>query len=149
MLIDQASLLPADAVDGMDPDMIAMARALRTSIVRFGGNFTSAYHWRDGVGPRDKRVSMLNIAWGMPEYNQFGTDEFLRFCQLIDAQPQIALNLGTGTPEEAAAWVAIRKCPLGRPLRGAAVGTGQRALGKFSGRLSNPAKGRRTHQSVQ
>jgi alpha-N-arabinofuranosidase len=105
VLVDQASLVPGDALDGMDPDMISMARALRTSVVRFGGNFTSAYHWRDGVGPRDKRVSMLNIAWGIPEYNQFGTDEFLRFCQHIDAQPQIALNLGTGTPEEAAAWV--------------------------------------------
>jgi alpha-L-arabinofuranosidase len=105
VLVDQASLLPSDALDGMDPDMIAMARNLKTSIVRFGGNYTSAYHWRDGVGPRDKRVSMLNIAWGIPEYNQFGTDEFLRFCERIGAQPQIALNLGTGTPEEAAAWV--------------------------------------------
>lgn len=105
VLIDQASLLPADSVDGMDPDMVAMSRDMKTSIVRFGGNFTSAYHWRDGVGPRDKRVSMLNTAWGIPEYNQFGTDEFLRFCQLINAQPQIALNLGSGTPEEAAAWV--------------------------------------------
>jgi alpha-L-arabinofuranosidase len=73
--------------------------------VRFGGNFTSGYHWRDGIGPRDKRVSMVNLAWGIPEYNTFGTDEFLRFCELVHAQPQIALNLGTGTPEEAADWV--------------------------------------------
>jgi alpha-L-arabinofuranosidase len=105
VLIDQASLFPGDNVDGMDPEMIAMSRELKTPIVRFGGNFTSAYHWRDGVGPRDRRVSMLNTAWGIPEYNQFGTDEFLRFCQLIGAEPQIALNLGTGTPQEAAAWV--------------------------------------------
>ena len=105
VLLDQASLFPADSVDGMDPEMVAMARATRTPIMRFGGNFTSAYHWRDGVGPRDKRVSMLNIAWGIPEYNQFGTDEFLRFCELIGAEPQIALNLGTGTPDEAADWV--------------------------------------------
>jgi alpha-N-arabinofuranosidase len=105
VLLDQASLFPADAVDGMDPEMVAMARDLRTPIMRFGGNFTSAYHWRDGVGPREKRVSMLNIAWGIPEYNQFGTDEFLRFCQLVGAEPQIALNLGTGTPEEAGDWV--------------------------------------------
>jgi alpha-L-arabinofuranosidase len=105
VLIDQVSLFPADAIDGMDPDMIAMVRALRSPIVRFGGNFTSAYHWRDGVGPRDQRVSMLNIAWGIPEYNQFGTDELLRFCELVGAEPQIALNLGTGTPQEAAEWV--------------------------------------------
>ena len=74
--------------------------------MRYGGNFTSGYHWRDGVGPLDKRVSMLNQAWGMPEYNHFGTDELLRFSQLIGSQPQIALNLGSGTPEEAADWVS-------------------------------------------
>ena len=87
--IDQAFLFPADAVDGMDPDMIAMSRALRTPVVRYGGNFTSGYHWRDGIGPMDKRVTMLNQAWGMPEYNHFGTDEFLRFCRLVGAEPQI------------------------------------------------------------
>ncbi len=103
--VDQFSLTPADAVDGMDPDVIAMARDMHTPLLRFGGNYTSAYHWRDGTGPMEKRVSMLNIAWGIPEYNQFGTDEFLRFCQLIGAEPQIALNLGSGTPEEAADWV--------------------------------------------
>jgi alpha-N-arabinofuranosidase len=48
---------------------------------------------------------MLNIAWGIPEYNHFGTDELLRFCELVGAEPQIALNLGTGTPAEAADWV--------------------------------------------
>jgi alpha-N-arabinofuranosidase len=105
VLVDQAALFPADAVDGMDPDMIAMSRDMKTPLVRFGGNFTSAYHWPDGIGPPDKRVSMLNVAWGIPEYNQFGTDEFLQYCKLIGAQPQIALNLGTGTPEEAAGWV--------------------------------------------
>ncbi|MGH9582322.1 MAG: alpha-L-arabinofuranosidase C-terminal domain-containing protein, partial [Bryobacteraceae bacterium] len=104
-LVDQASLMPADAIGGLNPDMVSLAKAMHTSVLRFGGNFTSAYHWRDGIGPRDKRVSMRNIAWGIPEYNQFGTDEFLHFCQLIGAQPQIALNLGSGTPAEAAAWV--------------------------------------------
>jgi alpha-N-arabinofuranosidase len=48
---------------------------------------------------------MLNLAWGIPEYNQFGTDEFLEYCRLIGAEPQIALNLGSGTPQEAAGWV--------------------------------------------
>lgn len=103
--VDQASLMPADNIDGMDPDVIAMARDLHSPLIRFGGNFTSAYDWRDGIGPRDKRVGKLNVSWGIPEYNTFGTDEFLEFCKLIHAQPQIALNLGTGTPQAAAAWV--------------------------------------------
>jgi alpha-N-arabinofuranosidase len=103
--VDNISLNPADAIDGMDPDVIALARALHSPIVRFGGNFTSAYDWRDGIGPIDKRVSKLNLSWGIPEYNTFGTDEFLRFCEFLHARPQIALNLGTSTPEQAADWV--------------------------------------------
>ncbi len=105
VLLDQVSLMPADSLDGLDPEMVAAARAMHTPLVRFGGNFTSGYHWRDGIGPRDKRVSMPNVAWGIPEYNTFGTDEFLHFCQLIHAEPQVALNLGSGTPKEAADWV--------------------------------------------
>ena len=103
--LDQFSLMPADARDGLDPDVVALAREMKTPLVRFGGNFTSSYHWTDGVGPRDQRRNAMNNSWGIPEYNSFGTDEFLEFCRQIGAQPQIALNLGSGTPEEAAAWV--------------------------------------------
>ena len=103
--LDQISLMPADAKNGLDPDAVALAREMHTPLVRFGGNFTSSYHWTDGVGPRDKRRSTLNNSWGIPEYNTFGTDEFLEFCRQIGAEPQFALNLGSGTPEEAAAWV--------------------------------------------
>ncbi len=104
-LIDQAMLYPADHIEGFDPEMVRLSRALKTPLLRYGGNYTSGYHWRDGTGPMDKRVSMINQAWGIPEYNHFGTDEFLRFCELIDAEPQICLNLGSGTPQEAADWV--------------------------------------------
>lgn len=103
--LDQFSLMPADAKDGLDPDAVALAKQMKTPLVRFGGNFTSSYHWMDGVGPRDKRNNAINNSWGIPEYNSFGTDEFLEFCRQIGAQPQVALNLGSGTPEEAAAWV--------------------------------------------
>ncbi len=103
--LDQLSLMPDDNLDGLDPEMVAMVRELHTPLIRFGGNFTSGYHWRDGIGPRDKRISVMNVAWGIPELNTFGTDEFLHFCDLVNAKPQIALNLGTGSPEEAADWV--------------------------------------------
>ena len=105
VLVDQAFLMPADNIEGMNPEMVDMVRALKSPVLRYGGNFTSGYHWRDGIGPMDKRISMLNQAWGMPEYNHFGTDELLEFCKLIGAQPQIALNLGSGEPPEAADWV--------------------------------------------
>ncbi len=104
-MVDQVSLQPADNIAGMDPDMIHMLEDLHSPLLRFGGNFTSAYDWRDGTGPAEKRVSKLNFSWGIPEYNTFGTDEFLKLCDLIHAQPQIALNLGTGTPADAADWV--------------------------------------------
>jgi alpha-N-arabinofuranosidase len=103
--VDNVSLVPADAVEGMDPDVLTLARDLHSSVVRFGGNFTSHYDWHDGMGPADRRISKLNLSWGIPEYNTFGTDEFLAFCRLIGAQPQIALNLGTGHPQDAADWV--------------------------------------------
>jgi alpha-N-arabinofuranosidase len=107
VMVDNVVLNPDDAVDGMDPEVLALARELHSPAVRFGGNFTSAYNWHDGVGPLDTRISKLNLAWGIPEYNTFGTGEFLRFCELIQAKPQIALNLGTGTPREAAEWVSF------------------------------------------
>lgn len=103
--LDQISLMPADAVQGFDPDVIRMADAMHMTELRLGGNFSSYYHWRDGIGPLDKRIAMENIAWGIPEYNNFGTDEFLEFCKLVHAEPQFDLNLGSGTPQEAADWV--------------------------------------------
>jgi alpha-N-arabinofuranosidase len=103
--LDEVLLYPEDAVDGMEPDIIRMASGLHSPLLRFGGNFTSGYHWRDGVGPVERRPTELNQSWGQPEYNQFGTDEFMRLCQLIGAKPQICLNLGSGTPAEARGWV--------------------------------------------
>ncbi len=108
VLLDEVQLFPDDAVGemgGLDPEMVAMIRDMHTPLIRFGGNFTSGYHWRDGIGPEAKRLSMPNVAWGIPEYNTFGTGEFLHFCTLVNAEPQVALNLGSGTPEEAADWV--------------------------------------------
>jgi alpha-N-arabinofuranosidase len=103
--LDMVRLYPADAVRGMDPDVIRASKSMNTPLVRYGGNFTSGYHWRDGVGPLDKRPTKLNQAWGYPEYNDIGTDEIMAYCELIGAQAQICLNLGSGTPEEARAWV--------------------------------------------
>jgi alpha-N-arabinofuranosidase len=103
--VDQIELFPDDAVDGMDPDVIRLARAWNIPVLRLAGNFSSGYHWRDGVGPRLARPTYRNFAWRGVETNQFGTDEFLDFSHRIGATPQIAANAGNGTPEEAADWV--------------------------------------------
>ena len=115
--VDEFSLLPADAIGILDPDEVAMAKAMHVTELRFGGNYTSIYHWRDGIGPIDKRPTLENTAWGIPEYNIFGTDEFLQLCDLIGAVPQFDLNMGSGTPQEAADWVRyIRQHHQGRVI---------------------------------
>lgn len=102
---DNVLLWPADHVEGFDPEVLEAAKALKTPLLRFGGNFASGYHWRDGVGDPERRKTVLNQAWGLPEYNHFGTDEFLRLCRMIGAEPQICVNAGSGEPDEAASWV--------------------------------------------
>jgi alpha-N-arabinofuranosidase len=102
--LDQISLMPDDAVGILDPAVIQMAAAMNMTELRLGGNFSSYYHWKDSVGPLDQRKVMENISWGIPEYNQFGTDEFLQFCKAVHAIPQFDMNMGSGSPEEAAEW---------------------------------------------
>lgn len=95
----------ADA-DGMRTDVIDALRELALTVVRYpGGNFTSGYHWEEGVGPRESRPCVRELAWQSIETNHFGTDEFINLCRKLDWIPMIAVNLGTGSPEEACNWV--------------------------------------------
>ena len=71
-----------------------------------GGCFADTYHWKDGIGPKDKRPSIINSTWGgVTEDNSFGTHEFLDFCSMLGAEPYICVNVGSGTVQEAADWV--------------------------------------------
>jgi len=91
---------------GFRLDVLKAVRDLHPSVVRWpGGNFSSGYHWLDGVGPKEKRPKRFDMAWGAEEPNTFGTDEFLEWCRLVNAEPFIVVNAGNGTPEEAAGWV--------------------------------------------
>ena len=92
--------------NGFRKDVIDEVRQLGVPIIRYpGGNFVSGYNWLDGVGPRKDRPRTLDKAWNTIETNQFGTDEFMAWCKLVGAKPLMGLNLGTGTPEKAAALV--------------------------------------------
>jgi alpha-L-arabinofuranosidase len=92
--------------NGFRKDVLDEVRKLGVPIIRYpGGNFVSGYHWLDGVGPKQDRPKILEKAWNQLESNQFGTNEFLAWCKLAGAQPLLAVNLGTGTPESAAALV--------------------------------------------
>jgi alpha-N-arabinofuranosidase len=97
---------PLSDADGFRRDVLALLRELRVSVLRWpGGNFVSNYHWTDGIGPKDDRPARLELAWGDRESNRFGTDEFLRYCATVGADPYICLNMGTGTLAEALSWI--------------------------------------------
>jgi alpha-L-arabinofuranosidase len=91
---------------GFRKDVIAEVKGLGVPIVRYpGGNFVSGYDWLDGVGPKDKRPTVLERAWNSLETNQFGTNEFMEWCKRVGTEPLLGFNLGTGTAEHAVAYV--------------------------------------------
>ncbi len=107
-------------------DVIEATRALGPSMMRWGGIFADFYRWREGVGPRDARPSMVNLLWGGIESNQVGTGEFVDFCRQVGADPLICINfesdgrqqylkfkdrVRTADAREAAAWVAYCNDP--------------------------------------
>src|SRR5579871_2897636 len=97
---------PHAGADGLRKDVIEEIRTIGVPIVRYpGGNFVSGYHWRDGVGPKEKRPRVLDRAWNTLEPNQFGTNEFIGWCRSAGTEPLLAVNLGSGTTEEAAGLV--------------------------------------------
>lgn len=92
--------------NGFRTDVLNEIRQLGVPIVRYpGGNFVSGYNWQDGVGPKQDRPRVLDKAWNTVDSNQFGTNEFLAWCKAANTLPLMGLNLGTGTPEQAAALV--------------------------------------------
>jgi len=100
--------------DGFRLDTLEALRNLNMTVMRYpGGNFASGYHWMDGIGPKDRRPTVRELAWQSIEPNQFGTDEFIKLAQMMNWTPMITVNLGTGTPEEARNWVEYCNSPVG------------------------------------
>jgi alpha-L-arabinofuranosidase len=106
VLLGPPSLMPADNLNGLRPDTLALLKQLNGTVYRWpGGNFVSGYDWRDGIGDRDRRPPRKNPAWTGVEHNDFGTDEFIAFCREIRTEPMIAVNTGFGDAYSAAQWV--------------------------------------------
>ncbi len=101
--------------EGVRQDVVAALRELGIPNLRWpGGCFADTYHWKDGIGPKAGRPSMLNIWWGnVREDNSFGTDEFLRMCELLQTEPYLSANVGSGTPQELADWIKYTNHPAG------------------------------------
>lgn len=100
--VGTVSLMPADNVQGMRVDTLALLKELDSPVYRWpGGNFVSGYDWKDGIGPRDRRPPRKNPAWKGIEHNDFGLDEFMIFCRVLGTEPYIAVNSGMGGVDSA------------------------------------------------
>lgn len=103
------SLMPVDNVGGFRSDFVAALKQWSPTCLRWpGGNTASDYHWMDGLGDQDRRPSKLDptgllaLLW---ESNDVGTHEFIELCRAVGSEPHLTVNMGTGTPQEAANWV--------------------------------------------
>jgi alpha-N-arabinofuranosidase len=87
---------------GFRRDVLALMKDLGPAAIRYpGGNYVSGYHWQDGIGPREKRPARFDKAWQAVDNNHMGIDEYTDWVKKAGAEPMLAVNLGTGTPEEA------------------------------------------------
>src|SRR5690349_8125907 len=109
---------PIPNTKGYRNDVLAALKALKVPQLRWpGGCFADEYHWRDGIGPREKRPSIYNSHWGgVVENNHFGTHEFLDLCELLEIAPYVCVNVGSGTPQEAMEWVEYMTSPADSPM---------------------------------
>lgn len=91
---------------GIRMDVLAKLQELKPSVLRFpGGTVMCQYHWMDAVGSPEHRIRRKNLIWGGELDPAFGTAEFVQLCKRLGAEPMICINMASGTPEEAAAWV--------------------------------------------
>jgi alpha-L-arabinofuranosidase len=93
--------------NGIRNDIVEALRRIKVPVLRWpGGCFADEYHWKDGIGPRDQRPTMINTHWGgVTEDNSFGTHEFLELCRQLGCEPYICGNVGSGTVQELSQWV--------------------------------------------
>jgi alpha-N-arabinofuranosidase len=119
---------PIPNINGFRKEAVEYLKELGIPVLRWpGGCFADDYHWRDGIGPASKRPKSVNIHWGdYVEDNSFGTHEFIAFCRLIGAEPYLAGNVGSGTPEELRGWIEYCNYPSGSSLADERAANGSR-----------------------
>ncbi|MCP5412394.1 MAG: alpha-N-arabinofuranosidase [Alphaproteobacteria bacterium] len=94
-------------IHGYRSDVLAALKKIHVPVIRWpGGCFADIYDWRDGIGPRGKRPTRINVHWGgVLEDNSFGTHEFMNYSELVGADPYVSINVGSLPPYDAAQWV--------------------------------------------
>ncbi|SFP57146.1 alpha-N-arabinofuranosidase [Sphingomonas rubra] len=100
---------------GFRNDVVGALKELGVPVIRWpGGCFADEYHWREGIGPKNKRPVKINTHWGgVTEPNTVGTHEFMDLAEQIGAEAYVAGNVGNGTPQEMAEWVEYMTSPAG------------------------------------
>lgn len=99
---------------GFRKDVIKLVKELNIPLIRYpGGNFVSGYNWQDGIGPKKDRPRKLDYAWHSIETNEIGIDEFADWCKKVNSEIMLAVNLGTGTPQDAGNMVEYCNHPNG------------------------------------
>src|SRR5215203_2059611 len=94
-------------INGVRKDVVDALKIMKIPNLRWpGGCFADTYHWKDGIGDKAKRPTIVNQWWGgVTEDNSFGTNDFLNMCELLGAEPYLAGNVGSGTVQEFSDWV--------------------------------------------
>jgi alpha-N-arabinofuranosidase len=103
---------------GIRNDVLFALREIKIPNLRWpGGCFADTYHWKDGIGPKEKRASIVNIHWGgVTEDNSFGTHEFMKLTELLGCDAYINGNVGSGTVREMAEWVEYMTSDADSPM---------------------------------
>jgi alpha-N-arabinofuranosidase len=126
--IGAVSVMPADNVSGFKAATLRYLKELGIEIARWpGGNFVSAYDWRDGIGDRDRRPPRRELAWNGMESNDMGIDDFMTFCRLLGTEPYLAVNSGLGDAHSAAEEVEYVNGPATSRLGAQRAGNGHPA----------------------
>lgn len=103
--VGENSLIPN--VNGMRVDVVEALKEIKIPVLRWpGGCFADEYHWKDGIGPKEKRKKIINTHWGgVVEDNSFGTHEYFELCRQLGCKTYVNGNLGSGTVQEMSEWV--------------------------------------------
>lgn len=109
---------PIPNINGYRKDVFEALKKLHVPVMRWpGGCFADDYHWMDGIGDPTKRPRKVNNWWGgSVEDNSFGTNEFLNLCEMLECEPYISGNIGSGSVEEMSKWVEYMTSDADSPM---------------------------------
>src|SRR6267142_2017438 len=104
--------------DRIRMDVVEALKKIKVPVLRWpGGCFADEYHWKDGIGPRDKRPSLINTHWGgVVENNHFGTHEFMDLCEQLGCEAYVCGNVGSGSVTEMMEWIEYMTSDANSPM---------------------------------